>query len=417
MGTHIASSRTEEADGAMTPSRHAGAPLRDPGDFSIVLGGPVFQLFRKLRLTGDALELANRRILVLAGVAWLPLLLLALLEGDLFGSAAAAPFLYDIEAHARFLVFIPLLVSAELGVHTRVRLVARQFLERELVPAEDRARFDAVLASTYRLRNSVPIELGLVALVYTVGVAFVWRQFTALDAPSWYAVPGPTGYHLSLAGYWYALVSVPLAQFLLLRWYFRILLWARFLRLVSGIDLRLVPTHPDRVGGLGFLSLSTFAFTPLAVAHGALVSAWIANRLFLHQGGLLDYKVQILAVVVLVVILVFGPLLFLTPQLSRTWRRGVYDYGPLAERYAHEFEEKWVRPTHDPMEPLLGHRDIRSLADMLRVYDVARSMRFSLLTREAVIQLLVATLLPLAPLALFMIPLGDLVRAVAGMLF
>lgn len=417
MSTSIASGRAGEIDGARTRSGHAEALLRDPGDFTLVLGGPLFQFFRKLHLSGDALELAHRRIVLLAGVAWLPLFLLALLEGNLIGSAAAAPFLFDIEAHVRFLVFIPLLVGAELGVHTRVRLVARQFLERELVSAEDRPRFDAALASTYRLRNSVPIELSLIALVYTVGVAFVWRQFTALEAASWYAVPGPSGYHLSLAGYWYAVVSVPLAQFLLLRWYFRILLWARFLRLVSGINLRLVPTHPDRVGGLGFLSLTTFAFTPLAVAHGALISAWIANRLFLHQGSLLDYKFQILAVVVLVVILVFGPLLCFTPQLSRTWRRGVYDYGPLAERYAHEFEEKWVRPTHDPVEPLLGHQDIRSLADMLRVYDAARSMRFSLLTREAVIQLLVATLLPLAPLALFMIPLGDLVKALAGMLF
>ena len=393
------------------------ALLQDPGDFTLVLGGPLFQLFRKLHLTGDALELARRRVIVIAGLVWLPLLLLSLLEGNLFGPAAAAPFLYDIEAHVRFLVFVPLLVGAELIVHSRVRLVARQFLERELVSAEDRPRFDAALASTDRLRNSVPIELGLIAVVYIVGVALVWRQFTALEAASWYAAPGPAGYHLSLAGRWYAFVSVPFAQFLLLRWYFRIFLWARFLRLVSRIDLRLVPTHPDRVGGLGFLSLTTFAFTPLAVAHGALVSAWIANRLFQHQGALLDYKIQIIAVVVLAVILVFGPLLFFSPQLNRTWRRGVYDYGPLAERYAHEFEEKWVRPAHDPAEPLLGHQDIRSLADMLRVYDAARAMSLTLLTREAIIQLLVATLLPLAPLALFMVPFGELVKALAGMLF
>ena len=398
------------------PAR-SDAPHPDPDDFTLVLGGPLFQLFRKLHLTGDALELARRRILVLAAVAWVPLLVLSLLEGNLLGPAAAAPFLYDLEAHVRFLVFIPLLVGAELGVHSRVRLVARQFLERELVSPEDRPRFDAALASTVRLRNSVPVELGLIAVVYRFGVAFIWRQFTALETASWYAAPGPAGYHLSLAGRWYAFVSVPLAQFLLLRWYFRVFLWARFLRLVAGIDLRLVPTHPDRVGGLGFLSLTTFAFTPIAVAHGALVSAWIANRLFQHQGALLDYKIQIIAVVVLMVILVFGPLLFFSPQLSRAWRRGVYDYGPLAERYAHEFEEKWVRPAHEPAEPLLGHQDIRSLADMVRVYDAARTMSFSLFTREAIIQLLVATLLPLAPLALFMIPLTDLVKALAGMLF
>lgn len=398
--------------------RERADPLhRDPGDFTLVLGGPLFQVFRKLHLTGEALEQVRRRILVLAAVAWLPLVVLSFMEGRLSGPAGSAPFLSDLEAHVRLLVFVPLLVGAELVVHARIRPVARQFLERELLSAEDRPRFDAAVASTYRLRNSLAIELCLLAFVYTVGIAIIWRQFTTLEEPSWYAVRDPTGYHLSLAGRWYAFVSVPLAQFLLIRWYFRIVLWARFLGLVSRLKLRLVPTHPDQVGGLGFLSLTTFAFTPLAMAHGALASAWIANRLFQHQGTLLDYKAQIIAVVVLVAIMAIGPLLFFSPQLSRAWRRGVYDYGPLAERYAHEFENKWVRPAQDPAEPLLGNQDIRSLADMIRVYDAARKMSFSLLTRQAVIQLLAATLLPLAPLTLFMFPLGELVKTLAKILF
>jgi hypothetical protein len=54
-----------------------------------------------------------------------------------------------------------------------------------------------------------------------------------------------------------------------LRWYFRIFIWMRFLWQVSRIELSLVPTHPDRVGGLGFLGNTVYAFTPLAVAHGA----------------------------------------------------------------------------------------------------------------------------------------------------
>ncbi|HRZ09571.1 MAG TPA: hypothetical protein P5319_06705, partial [Gemmatimonadales bacterium] len=175
---------------------HTNFPPADPADFTLVLGGPLFQLFRKFHLTGDALELARRRILVLALVAWLPLLLLSLLEGHAFGPAAAAPFLFDIEAHVRFLVFIPLLVSAELGVHTRIRLVAQQFLERDLLSVEDRPRFDAALASTYRLRNSVPIELGLIAFVYVVGIAVIFRQSLAFEAASWYAVADASGSRL-----------------------------------------------------------------------------------------------------------------------------------------------------------------------------------------------------------------------------
>ena len=70
---------------------------------------------------------------------------------------------------------------------------------------------------------------------------------------------------------WYGYVSLPLFQFLLMRWYFRLFIWTRFLWQVSRLDLSLVPTHPDRVGGLGFLANTVYAFPPLAVAHGALL--------------------------------------------------------------------------------------------------------------------------------------------------
>ena len=52
------------------------APFRDPYDFSVVLGGPLFQLARRAHLCGDALELLHRRIIVITLFAWLPLLIL-----------------------------------------------------------------------------------------------------------------------------------------------------------------------------------------------------------------------------------------------------------------------------------------------------------------------------------------------------
>ena len=65
-------------------------------------------------------------------------------------------------------------------------------------------------------------------------------------------------------------VSLPAFQFVLYRWYFRLFIWMRFLWQVARCELSLVPTHPDRAGGLGFLSLSVVAFAPLLTAHGAL---------------------------------------------------------------------------------------------------------------------------------------------------
>ena len=39
---------------------------RDPQDFSLVLGGPLYQLLRRAHITGDASELVRRRTIVIA---------------------------------------------------------------------------------------------------------------------------------------------------------------------------------------------------------------------------------------------------------------------------------------------------------------------------------------------------------------
>jgi hypothetical protein len=98
--------------------------LQESTDFSLVLGGPVFQLFRKSHLAGDGLELVHRRLLVITLVAWLPLLLLSALSPST-GSLGRLSFLHDVEAHVRFLIALPVLIAAELLVHSRIRPVAQ----------------------------------------------------------------------------------------------------------------------------------------------------------------------------------------------------------------------------------------------------------------------------------------------------
>jgi hypothetical protein len=61
----------------MNPHRPTAADplLQEPPDFSLVLGGPLYQLWRRTRLSGDALELLHRRIVALPMLAWVPLLI------------------------------------------------------------------------------------------------------------------------------------------------------------------------------------------------------------------------------------------------------------------------------------------------------------------------------------------------------
>jgi hypothetical protein len=384
------------------------------GDFSLVLGGPLFQLLRKAHLSGDALTLARRRVTVISALVWLPLLVLSALQGRLLAGKVPIPFLYDLEAHVRFLVVIPLLILAELVVHQRLRPVVNQFLNEQLIPKDGSARFQAALASALRLRNSVLAEVLMILFVF--GFSFIWRRYLALETPTWYATPTAEGLRLTLAGDWYLYVSLPVAQFLLLRWYFRMFIWTRFLWKVSRIELRLVPTHPDRTGGLGFLSNTAYAFVPLAAAHGALLAGWLSDRILYLGIPLLQFKAEIGLMVVWVLLLVFVPLLPFATQLSRTKRRGSLEYGVLGQKYAREFDAKWLRGGAPASESLLGSADIQSLADLTNSVEVVRSMLAIPITRGTVTRLVVATLVPIAPLLLTMMPAEELLKKLLGVL-
>jgi hypothetical protein len=398
------------------PAINLGPRPGEPPDFSLVLGGPLFQLLRRAHLSDDALGLLRQRIIVLALVAWLPLLILATAQGHALGGDAAIPFLKDVEVHVRFLVALPLLVIAELVVHRRISSVVRQFIARQLIPAEAMARFDAAIAAALRLRNSVLAEVLLIVFVYAVGILVIWRQYVAIDTVTWYAHPSAAGPELTLAGYWYGYVSLPIFQFLLCRWYFRLIIWARFLWQVSRLDLSLIPTHPDRMAGLGFLSNTVYAFAPLALAHGMLLAGPLANRIFFTGARLIDYKVEIAVLVVLLLCIVLGPLLVFTPMLSGVKRQGLMEYGTLAQRYVREFDGKWLRGGAAADEPLIGSGDIQSLADLNNSFEVVRTMRITPVTRDALVQLGAATLLPIVPLALTMMPLEELLTRLFGLL-
>jgi hypothetical protein len=388
-----------------------------PPDFSLVLGGPLFQLLRRSHLADDALMIVRQRVIVIALLAWLPLLVLSAMEGHLLGRSVAVPFLLDAEVHIRFLVAMPLLIIAELVVHRRMRTLVQQFLERNLISENAMTRFEAAIASAFRLRNSVLAEVLLIAFVYGVGILIVWRQYLALDTASWYATPSIEGSKLSFAGIWYAYVSLPIFQFLLVRWYFRLFVWTRFLWQVSRLELSLVPTHPDRVGGLGFLANTVYAFALLAVAHGALLAGQLADRIFFAGAALTEFMVEIAVVVVFLLCAILGPLLVFTPQLAAAKRKGLREYGTLAERYVREFDAKWLRGGAPADEPFVGSADIQSLADLGNSYEVVRTMRFAPITKDAILRLAAAALVPMVPLLLTMMPLEELLKILLGVVF
>ncbi len=385
-------------------------------DFSLVLGGPLFQLLRRAKLSGSTLELLHRRIIFLVLFAWLPLLVLSLLDGVAVGEAVRVPFIFDVDLHVRFLVSLPILIAAELIVHQRMRVVVGQFVAQGLVPDSLRARFNRVLENAVNLRNSVVAELLLIAIVYGVGVFVVWRYYLVLDVPTWYATPEAGSVKPKLAGWWYFFVSVPVFQFILLRWYFRFIIWTRFLWQVSRLPLAYQPLHPDGNAGIGFLAGMTRAFAPILFAQGALLAGTLANTILYEGEVLTSFYVEVVLFATAAVLVIVGPLLVFVLPLAAAKRQGLREYSQLSRRYADEFADKWIRGAPPKGETLVGSADIQSLADLGNSYDKVRGMSVVPITRGAVAQLVVAALLPLVPLLLTLFSFEEFLKQIVKIL-
>lgn len=392
----------------LSASEPAPAITPEIPDFSPVLGGPLFQLFRQAHLTGDGLELLVRRILVLTAISWLPLLILTLANGSALGANLKIPFLHDVETHARLLVSLPVLILAELIVHRRISPVVHRFVERGIVAGEDLLKLNAAVSSTLRARNSVVLEVSLLVFVYTIGI-WGWRNGSAVGVPTWYASPRDNHLNLTVPGYWFGYVSIPIFQFILLRWYVRLALWFRLLWKISRLKLHLSAAHPDRAGGLGFLGKSSYAFGPVLFAQGVVLSGLIASRVLYDGQNLISFKMEAAGLVAGVVLLVLGPLTMFTPAMERAKRTALAEYGLLANRYVFGFEEKWIRGGCSDMNDLLGTGDIQSLADLGNSYSVIGEMRIVPFGWSDMLRLAGATAAPLLPLTLTIFSLEEVV--------
>jgi hypothetical protein len=379
-----------------------------PRPFLLMEGGLLYRIEGRVGLVRRNAPLTIRRAFFAACLTWLPLLVFTLLRGTALGGVHI-PFLRDFSAYTRFLLGIPLLLLTELIVAPRIADAAEQFLLTGIVQPKDYKRFDAAIENGLRLRDSVLAEAIIFALAYTV-TFFTYRAVT-VHAATWYSTAMPDGtFSLTGAGWWQFLICVPLFQFLILRWVWRIFLWFRFLGTVSKLDLRLFPTHPDSAGGLGFVGEAQRFFGLLLFSYSCAITGVIANEVV--YGGLkLEAFAPAAAVWVLFAILLAAlPLMVFTPKLLVLKRRGLHQYGALATAYTGSFHHRWIEGHNPEHEHLLGTGDIQSLADLSGSYEIIEHMKPIPIDPKALLQLVVLALLPMFSLLLTVMPLKQVLQ-------
>jgi len=346
---------------------------------------------------------------IFALLAWVPLLILSALQGTLLANVRV-PFLYDPSAHVRFLFSVPLLILAEVAIGPRIVAAASHFITSGLIPVDKYQEFDAAVVEGLRLRDSTVAELVILAITY-VG-AFVAITFLSAHVSSWQSLVSESGHRLTWAGYWYALVSIPIYQFLVYRWLWRTFIWCKFLRRLLKLDLQLIPTHPDRAGGLGFLGETHRLFAIFIFANSAAAAAVASREVLFDQVPILTYKIPVAALIVIMLLVFLGPLFMFAPALLRTRRKALHEYSTLACTLGRLYDRKWLQTMTPAAESILSTSDNASLANYSRDYELVDRMRVFPFEPRTALGLALAGLIPMLPLLATVMPMQEIFKLV-----
>ena len=375
--------------------------------FLVTGGGPSHRLEVRLGLIRTDPRGMVRRSLTCILATWVPLLALAALQGHATGRLVAIPFLGDFAVHARFLLAVPMLLAATV-LGPWLADAAGYFVDSGLVAAEDSGKFDAAIDLGLRWRDSGAVELVLVLLAYALAVANLTSL--AVHVSTWYAVRTDSGITMTWAGWWFVLFCVPLMQFLILRWLWRAFLWAQFLWRMNRLKLRLVPTHPDQAAGLAFVGEVQQYFAIVLFAFSIAVAGVLANGIIYDGVSLSHYAPVIVIFVVAALALFLTPIFVFSATLWRTKRAGLFQYGRLGSEYTLAFHRKWISNGGQIKETLLGTGDIQSLADLGNSYLFVRKMNLAPMRLYTPVCLILACLIPMAPLTLTMMPIDEILK-------
>ena len=337
-----------------------------------------------------------RSIKIAVGVmalTWIPLAILSWMQGR----ESLRGFGGDYAAQSRLLVVIAVLIIAEPALIKRLDLISTNFLKERLISEADRPRFESVLAK-FRLKStSIVPQIGLLAIAWLIVVSALPYVDRTTFLPWCYGRGGIES--LSPAGSWYLLVSFPIIIYLFLRWIWRQLVWGLFLSSITGMNLQTIPAHPDKVAGLGFVETLHREYVPFSFAVGTTVAGGVANRVLHGQRPLHEYEVVPVFVIVIVIAICAAPLCVFFKPLMEAKRRGIFEYGALANAVGRQFERKWLVENKE-REEALEVQDFSATIDLYSVVANVQQMQMFPFDTGSIARLAIWSLIPSIPVVL-----------------
>ncbi len=387
----------------MKTSRSTPPDVEPQATFSPVENELPLRWYRRLHLVPANGLGAGRRAVFFALLTWLPIIVWAVTAGRLVTAESGEPLLQHFGVHVRCLLAIPLLILAEAAMDKTARRLLPQFISSGVVGADQRSRFEQVSVDMRRLRDSS------LPWVFVLGVALAWslveQPDLGADAMSWALDTDRT---LGFGGWWFGYVVRPIFLALVLGWLWRLLLVVTWFWRVGRLDLSLVPTHPDRTGGLAFVEKLPGAFSMVTFALSAAIASRWAHEVAYHDQALASYRLPAAAFVVLWTLFLLLPLLALIPALAKARARAIPAYAALVGERGRLVHRRWILREPVADTPLLDAPEIGPVADAAAMYDAVTKMRVAPVGKASVVKILVPMVLPMLVVAALQIPFKEL---------
>ncbi len=376
---------------------------------SLVWGDLAFRLQRRVGLIPEAGLGLVRRAIFWALLAWLPIVLSAWYLAQTSGPLAAEPLLAHFGIHARFLLAVPLLILAEGSAHELTVRLLPHFVDSGVIPAAEIPRFRAALQDVVKLRDATLPWVTILGLVFALStIAEIVHHSHEV---SWAVADAPTGGRLGFGAWWFLYFARPVYLALLAAWVWRVALVGLLFRRIAKLDLSIVPTHPDTMGGLGFLTRVPTIFAPVVLAVGIVLASRWAHEILYHGVDVQSLRLEMGAFVVISVLLFSSPLFAFMPLMKRTKREALLDYGALVGRHGRLVRDRWIAGKLVPDDALLSAPELGPIADTGPIYDAVAAMRTLPVGKAAVAPLLLAAAVPIAAVLAIEIPIAKILSA------
>jgi hypothetical protein len=298
-----------------------------------------------------------------------------------------------------------------------MRSAGLRFIHAGIIRPESHSEYAAAVARVQRRREAYLPEITFIAIALFSVWFFSIERLAGLGSTTWHSTWAEGQLQLSAAGFWYNFVATPLVQFFALRWAWRLVIWTLFLWEVSRLRLNLLATHTDMAAGLGFLGIAHVSMAIFPFALGCILSAEVAFRVRfegLDLTALQSMAPLLIAYLVFVELVTFGPLLIFLPSLARARLEGLRSYGTLVQQHNQLFHDKWIEGSRPADELPLGNPDMSSLVDLGSSFTVIRQMNIVPVGAAQLVQVAIIACLPGLPLMFLVLQFREVLKLLVG---